>query len=296
MTILQSFLTYLEFEKKVSSHTITAYRIDLEQFQAFLKEEDGNASLEKATKAEVRIWVASLMESDLSPRSINRKSTSLKSFYKYLKQCGIIEIDPAKTLHVLKTSKRIPQYVKPQEMDNMLNGEVFDDSFDGIRDKLIFEFLYGTGLRANELLSIQVKDLDFYKNTVKVLGKRDKERIVPLHAVLVQQLKTYLSNRKEHQNPDLFLLQDGATLKYSQLYSLVKHYLELNTTAGKKSPHILRHSFATNILEKGAALNDVKELLGHANLSATQIYTHSSLQRMKKVHAQAHPRAKKKRV
>lgn len=296
MTTLQSFLTYLEFEKKVSKHTLTAYGIDLKQFQSFLQEEDENATLDKASKVEVRLWVASLMEADLNPKSINRKSTSLKRFYKYLKQCGVIEVDPSKTIHVIKAPKRLPQYIKPSEINHLLKDEVFGESFEGIRDKLIFEFLYGTGLRANELLQIEINDLDFYKNRVKVLGKRDKERIVPLHSVLVLQLKKYLNNRKEQQNPNLFILKEGASLKYQQLYTIVKKYLEVNTTAGKKSPHILRHSFATNLLENGAALNDIKELLGHANLSATQIYTHSSLQRMKKVHAQAHPRAGKKKV
>lgn len=295
MTKFQSFLTYLEFEKRVSKHTLSAYTIDLSQFQLFINENEDTA-LENASKIDIRLWIASLMDNDTNTRSINRKIAALKSFFKFLRQNELIEKDPTRSIHTLKTSKRLPQYIKAVEMDSLLKGDVFDDSIEGIRDKLIFEFLYGTGLRANELLQIEIHDLDFHKNTVKVLGKRDKERIVPLHASLVHQLKHYLSNKKDHHNSFLFLSKEGSTLKYHQLYTIVKRYLQMNTTAGKKSPHILRHSFATNLLENGAALNDVKELLGHANLSATQIYTHSSLARMKKVHAQAHPRARKKKV
>ncbi|AZQ63445.1 integrase [Flammeovirga pectinis] len=294
ITPFQSFLNHLQFEKKVSSHTLTAYKTDLLQFDTFIKLEDDTSTLEGVKKAEVRLWISTLMEEELSTRSINRKMASLKSFFKFLRKRDIIEVDPSKSIHALKTPSRLPQSVKSTEMNHLLTDEVFEDNFDGIRDKLIFEFLYGTGLRSSELLQIEINAIDFSSNTVKVLGKRNKERIVPLHAQLVHQLRYYLDKRKNYDTQNLFITEEGAPLKYQQLYHLVKRYLKENTTVGKKSPHILRHSFATNMLENGAALNDIKELLGHANLSATQIYTHSSLSRMKKVHAQAHPRSGKK--
>ncbi|WP_281616443.1 tyrosine-type recombinase/integrase [Flammeovirga sp. SubArs3] len=291
---LTSFLNYLEFEKKVSKHTLTAYSTDLLQFQSFLLQEDQNAALVTANKAEIRLWVASLMDTKKSTRSINRKIASLKSFYKHLRKHELITIDPSKSIHSIKTPSRIPQHVKASEMDGLFKNETFDDSFTGVRDKLILEFLYGTGTRASELLGIEVQDLDFKSQSIKVLGKRNKERIIPLHTILVQQLKNYLSYRKAFDTSQLFVTETGTPLKYHQLYTLVKRYLSTNTTVSRKSPHILRHSFATTMLENGASLNDIKELLGHTNLSATQIYTHSSLKRMKNVHVQAHPRAQKK--
>ncbi|ANQ50089.1 tyrosine-type recombinase/integrase [Flammeovirga sp. MY04] len=292
---LQSFLAYLQYEKKVSEHTLTAYTIDLTQFEDYLTKEQEDFQIDRANKSEIRLWIASLMDQKLSAKSVNRKIASLKSFFKYLRKINIIDVDPAKSVHSIKTPKRLPQFVKASEMESLFNKDTFDTSFEGIRDKLILEFLYGTGLRASELLSIEVNDIHFSSHSLKVMGKRNKERIVPLHQVLIEQLKNYLKERNSFDTTALFVNNKGTALNYPQLYQLVKKYLSLHTTTSKKSPHVLRHSFATSMLENGAQLNDIKELLGHSNLSATQIYTHSTLKRMKNIHAQAHPRGGQKK-
>ncbi|OHX66889.1 site-specific tyrosine recombinase/integron integrase [Flammeovirga pacifica] len=292
---LQSFFDYLKYEKKVSEHTVTAYTIDLNQFEDFLKNEQPHFLIENCSKSEIRLWIASLMEEKLSNKSVNRKIASIKSFFKYLRKIDAITSDPSRGIHSIKTPKRLPQYVKASEMEALFNRDAFDNSFEGIRNKLILEFLYGTGLRASELLGIEVKDIDFSTKTIKVLGKRNKERLIPLHSVLIQQLNNYLKERNTFDSTALFIHQKGTALNYPQLYQIVKKYLSEHTTTSKKSPHVLRHSFATSMLENGAQLNDIKELLGHANLSATQIYTHSTLKRMKSVHTQAHPRGGNKK-
>mgnify|MGYP001220668565 CR=1 FL=1 len=291
--LLNEFLKYLKLEKRYSFHTVKAYQIDLTQFQNYL-EETYESVLRKANHPMVRSWLAQMLDYGISPRSVNRKITTLKSFYKFLLKEEEIKEDPTIKIVSPKMSKKIPSFVEEAQMRHLLDELDFVDTHAGVRDKLIIELFYSTGIRQAELINLKIKDIDISSRTIKVLGKRNKERLIPLNIVLCQKIDAYLKLRSELHIIDssyLLLTNKGKKLYPSLVYRQVNHYLGQVTSLDKKSPHVLRHTFATHMLNNGADLNSIKELLGHANLSATQVYTHNTIDKLKKVHKQAHPRA-----
>lgn len=280
------FLSYLQNEKRLSRHTVSGYQTDLLQFADFL----AGKPIETAQTDELRAWVVSLSENGLENTSINRKIASLRAFYKFLVRRKKIDKDPSDLLKSLKTPKRLPVFLEEKSTVRLFEDIEYEEGFAGVRDKLILELLYGTGIRLSELIGIRESDVDH--NRVKVLGKRSKYRIIPLHENLVKLIEHYRSLKKEQSVSEYLLVTD----KMEPLYPVfvqrkVKHYIRQVSTLQKKSPHILRHTFATHLLNHGADLNAIKELLGHANLSATQIYTHNSISKLKEVFKKAHPKA-----
>lgn len=280
------FLSYLQNEKRLSRHTVSGYQTDLLQFADFL----AGKPIETAQTDELRAWVVSLSENGLENTSINRKIASLRAFYKFLVRKKKIDKDPSDLLKSLKTPKRLPVFLEEKSTVHLFENIEYEEGFAGVRDKLILELLYGTGIRLSELIGIRESDVDH--NRVKVLGKRSKYRIIPLHENLVKLIEHYRSLKKEQSVSEYLLVTD----KMEPLYPVfvqrkVKHYIRQVSTLQKKSPHILRHTFATHLLNHGADLNAIKELLGHANLSATQIYTHNSISKLKEVFKKAHPKA-----
>jgi integrase/recombinase XerC len=290
-----SFLKYLRFEKRVSPHTITAYENDLRQFQDFLNENFSGDTIDTANYGLIRSWIVQLVESELSPTSINRKIASLRAFYKFLLRREHITKNPMMKIKPLKASKRLPTFVKEPDMVKVLDNLDFENSLEGWRDKLILELFYATGIRLSELINLKESQIDLRSRTIKVLGKRNKERIIPFSAGLVSIIENYRSVRnREVQIKDhglLFVTDSGEPCYPMMIYRTVKKYLNHYTTTEKRSPHVLRHTYATHLLNKGAEINAVKELLGHTSLAATQVYTHNSLDKLKKVFEQAHPKA-----
>ena len=290
---LDEFLKYLKLEKRYSPHTIKAYQIDLTQFQDYL-EETYESVLQKVKHPMVRSWLAQMLDYGISPRSVNRKITALKSFYKFLLKEEIIKEDPTLKVIPPKMSKKLPAFVEEGQMSQLLDELDFTDDYAGVRDKLMIELFYSTGIRQSELINLKIKDIDLSSNMIKVLGKRNKERLIPLTKELRQKIDAYLNIRAELPIKDslyLLLTNKGKKLYPTLVYRQVNHYLSQVTSLDKKSPHVLRHTFATHMLNNGADLNAIKELLGHANLSATQVYTHNTIDKLKKVYNQAHPRA-----
>lgn len=291
-SLLSSFLDHLQYEKKYSGHTITSYRNDLEQFLAYLTEDDAAASLQQANYQQVRGWIARLMENGIAPKSVNRKLSSLKSFYKFLQKKGLVAINPLQKITGPKSPKRLPVFVEQQQMEKLFSEIEFGEGFEGLRDRLLLDLLYQTGIRRAELAGLKEQDIDINNLTFKVLGKRNKERIIPVSLELKRNLEMYLSVKKDmkFESDHLFVTGKGLPFNESKVYTTVKKYLSQVTTIRKKSPHVLRHTFATHMLNEGADINAVKDLLGHANLSATQIYTHNTIDKLKKSYKQAHPR------
>ncbi|MEQ8623925.1 MAG: tyrosine-type recombinase/integrase [Vicingaceae bacterium] len=288
---IESFLQYLEKVKRYSKHTLISYQTDLLQVQKFLNNEF-ELEIQLATSPALRSWLVSLMEQGISPKTVNRKISSLKSFYNYLLKQGEISSLPTSKLVSPKVQKPLPAFFKTSEMDDLLRLFAFDDSLIGKRDALIIEVLYSCGIRLSELIGLKDSSIDFYDNSIKVLGKRNKERVVPIHSKLVNQLKPYLEEKKKtYSSPYLFLTNKGEKLYPKFVYRKVNDYLSQVTTSSKKSPHVLRHTFATHMLNNGADLNTIKELLGHSSLSATEVYTHNSIEKLKNIYKQAHPRA-----
>lgn len=290
---LDNFIDHISHEKKLSKHTALSYHTDLLQFQAFVEKELTDADLLNASHLIIRSWVAELLDSGISERSVNRKLSSLKSFYKYLLKNGLIKVNPLQKIIGPKTPKKLPVFVDEMNMEQLFEGITFEEGFIGMRDKLLLDVLYQTGLRRIELINLNEQSLDLYNLTLKVLGKRNKERIIPVSLELKRNLEAYFKVKQEKGlvNPSLFVSLKDKTLKETEVYNIVKKYLSQITTLGKKSPHVLRHTFATHLLNNGADINAVKELLGHANLSATQIYTHNTIEKLKKTYKQAHPRS-----
>ena len=293
----KKFLKYLEFQKKYSLHTINSYACDIKQFQLFCTEnkfilfEDEIISDYKV----LRKWIAALSSDSISSRTINRKLSSLKTYYNFLIREGFIQNNPVSKIVRPKTKKNIPEFISNDNINLLLDSDIFSDDFEGIRGRLIIELLYCTGIRRAELIGLRIKDLDFDNNTIKVTGKRNKQRIIPYPKTLNNLLKEYLI-KKEEINTDsehMFLTNSGKQIYPKLVYRVVNKYISYFSSVKKKSPHILRHTFATHLLNNGADINAVKELLGHANLSATQIYTHNTFEKLNKVYKQAHPRAKK---
>ncbi len=293
--MLESFLKFLEFEKRSSIHTITSYGEDLRQLQAFLASAFEITDFTDVQHSHLRNWVIELMEDGISANSINRKIASVKSFYKFLKSREYLSTNPASRLKPLKTEKRLPAFVQENDLMQLLDGQAPDpDDVSSVRDHLILELFYGSGIRLSELIGLKNSDVNFYDNTIKVLGKRNKERIIPIPQSIVNNIRKYqdMVGKNFSENRErLFLTDAGKPLYPMFVYRLVNKNLAQVSTLTKKSPHVLRHTFATHLLDKGADLNAVKDLLGHTSLAATQVYTHNSLEKLKSAFDQAHPKA-----
>ena len=292
---VESFLTYIEHEKRYSPHTVLAYRTDLLHFTDFILH-TYEMQPEGAKHIHIRDYIVHLMDEQISASSIGRKLSSLRSFYKYLQRRKMITGSPMAMIKAPKVPERLPVFVDEEKIDHLLDsGEFFDDSFPSQRDKLVIEVLFGTGMRLAELLGLKESDIDFYEETIRVLGKRKKERIIPVTKQLVVQLKTYIELKSlqnfDNKIEDLFVTNKGTPVYPVFIYKIAKSYLTYISTQDKKSPHVLRHSYATSLLNRGADLNAIKELLGHASLAATQVYTHNSIERLKTIYKQAHPKA-----
>jgi len=295
--LIQKFLDYLKMEKNYSSLTIKAYGDDLIDFQKFYSQVNSSVDLIHVRRADVRNYLMFLSEHGYSERSINRKISSLKSFYKFLLKIGEVKFSPMNGVVGLKQKNKIQIPFSIDEMNQLFNSDgVFPDSFEGRRDALVIELLYQTGIRRAELIQLKVNDIDFAQNQIKILGKRNKERLLPIGDDLRDKLSNYLEERAlrfSSTNDYLFLTSKGKAFYDKLVYKIVNTYLSLVSTKSKKSPHMLRHSFATHMLNQGADLSAVKELLGHSSLVSTQIYTHSSIEQLKKVFNHAHPRSEK---
>ena len=293
--MVDSFLRYISFEKRYSQHTVKSYENDLSQFQEFTSHQFQIRSITEATQLMVRSWVLSLMDKGTSPRSVNRKIATLRSYYKFLLKRDEIRKDPTSKIKSLKTQKELPSFADETEFSNFLDRVEYPDDFEGKRDQIILELLYGTGIRLGELLQLSASDVDFHQSSIKVLGKRNKERVVPLSVSLKKMLKEYIDDKNHvfssDQSSTLIVNKNGGKAYPMLIYRVVRKYLNQISSLDKKSPHALRHTFATHLLNKGADLNAVKDLLGHSSLAATQVYTHNSLDKLKSVFDQAHPKA-----
>jgi integrase/recombinase XerC len=291
---ISSFIDYLKFEKRYSVHTIRSYRDDLEAFAHYLAVEFGGMEVAAISSAVVRSWLASLKDAGLSSRSVNRKISSLRSFYKHLMRAGVVVQSPMGAIIGPKAGKRLPVFVEEQDMA-VLFGEVrFTDDWEGLTDRLMLALLYHTGMRLGELIGLKEGMVDSGNRTIKVLGKGNKERVIPVSAGLVEMLEAYKEKKQSLDGADrevLLVGKKGKKLYPKYVYRAVKGYLAQVTTIGKKSPHVLRHTFATHLMNAGAELNSVKELLGHASLAATQVYTHNTIEKLKDVYKKAHPKA-----
>jgi integrase/recombinase XerC len=292
MQFFNEYIDYLRFQKRYSEHTVSAYRNDILQFAAYLGEEGQRPGWEEVTDKHVRAWMVALLDEGRSPRSVNRKLSSIKSFYRYLQRKGL-EVNPAALVNGPKTGKPLPSFVRESEINRLLDQYEFGEDFEGKRNRTIIETLYGTGMRRAELIGLKEEDVRFGEGVIRVTGKRNKQRQIPLLPELAVKLKEYMELKRETfpGTPWLFVTGKGKPLYPRLLYRVVNKYLGLVTSLTRKSPHVLRHTFATHLLNRGADLNAIKEILGHANLSATQIYTHSTFEKLKKVYKQAHPRA-----
>ena len=286
-----NFIQYLQFEKRLSGHTLVAYTNDLTQFFKFLDTTYEIKNISEVNHTAIRSWIVSLMEQKITPRSVNRKITTLKTFYKFLLRQGVVVESPMLKILSPKTSKRLPVFVEKEKMDELIDNSGFGDDFEGRRNKLIIELFYATGIRLSELINLKTSDVNLHSGQLKVLGKRNKERIVPFSNELKRSIEDYLEIKIDSDVVEFFVSNSGKKLYEKFVYRLVNNYLSMVTTADKKSPHVLRHTFATNMLNNGADLNAIKELLGHANLSATQVYTHNTVEKLKNIHKQAHPKA-----
>lgn len=293
--MLNTFWKYLEFEKRYSHHTLVSYQNDLNQFSKFLESQYQAHDLLKAEHRHIRAWIVSLMQEKINPKSINRKIISLRAFYKFAISREAINQNPTQKIKALKVSKDLPQFVQEKEMDNLLNLIDFSDDFEGCRDALIMELLYGTGIRLSELIGLKYSDFNIQSKTIRVLGKGNKERVIPFHNKILTRLNIYISHKNKmfsgNGNTALIVSNNGNEAYPMMINRITKKYLNQVTTISKTSPHVLRHTFATHLLNKGADLNAVKDLLGHSSLAATQDYTHNSLDKLKKVFDQAHPKA-----
>lgn len=293
----QAFQDYIQLQKNYSVHTVKAYVKDIQEFELFNFTHFEQSSIDQVAYPQIRSWIVFLADQSISNASINRKISSLKSYYRFLLRIKQIEQSPLLKHKALKTPKKLQIPFSEKELDLVLNQLVYPEGILGLRDKLIIDLFYTTGIRRAELIGLKIHSVDFQSKTVKVLGKRNKERIVPLLPIIVEELKSYLTQRNQVEDfrnkEELFLLQNGVKLNDTFVYRLINKYFSGISEKVKKSPHILRHTFATHLLNNGADLNSVKELLGHASLASTQVYTHSSLSELKKVYANAHPRNKK---
>ena len=293
---IKSFIDYLQLEKKYSHNTIKAYENDIRSFLDYNKSEFDQSSINKVDYSQLRSWIVKLVESKISNRSINRKISSLNTYYKFLLKIEKIKKNPLDNHRALKTKKIIQLPFSEKEVISALDINNFQNSFEGKRDRLIIEMLYSTGIRRIELIGIKLKDIDFSSKRIKVLGKRNKERFIPMLESTISLIQEYLDYRNElkkiHNKDFLFLTSKGEKIYENLVYRITNKYFDYVSTKVKKSPHILRHSFATHLLNNGADLNAVKDLLGHSSLAATQVYTNRSIEEIKKVYSNTHPRNK----
>ena len=291
----ESFLSYLEIEKRYSPHTVKNYEIDLRQFSEYLEAEYELSDAAEADFQMVRSWIVYLIESGISTRSINRKISTLKSFYKFLRRQDLLEVDPMQKIISPKQSKRLPVFIEESGMERLFEEDLFDSDIKGRRDRLIVTLLYETGIRLSELIELKITDVDQYTKNVKVLGKRNKERLVPLSDETIREIEQFQRDKahSEWDGKEEFLLvtDKGQKMYPGFVYGKVNFYLSKVSSVSKRSPHVLRHTFATHMLNNGADLNVIKEILGHANLGATQVYTHNSIEKLKDVHKASHPRS-----
>ena len=291
--IIQPFLNYLKFEKRFSQHTIISYQTDLVAFFDYMQLAYNGVEPDQLSHIYIRSWLANLKDEGMTSKSINRKISTLRSFFKYQLKLGVIVQTPMAKINAPKNEKRLPRFVAKKDVDMLFNHVEFSDDWKGTTNRLIFHIFYNTGMRLSELINLRESNIDFYSNSIKVLGKGNKERIIPMSNQLAEEIKKYLLAKKERRISSEVLLvgEKGKKLASRSVYSNVKYYLGLVSTVEKKSPHILRHSFATHLTNNGADLNAIKELLGHSSLAATQVYTHNTIEKLKNIYKQAHPKA-----
>lgn len=295
MAWVDSFLEYLKIERNYSSYTIRVYGDDLRMFETFFKELDSQLSWTSLDTDVIRQWMVHLMDTGQEPASVNRRLSSVRSFYRFLLKRGFVERDPARMVQGPKKKKALPYFLRENEIDRLLDGMYFSDDYEGVRDHLILAVFYHTGVRVSELVGLNEADVYLSERTIKVLGKRNKQRVIPFGEELAQMILPYQAKRQEYlagkDEKAFFLDRRGNRIRTSQVQAMVREKLSLVTNIKKKSPHVLRHTFATSMLNHGADLESVKELLGHESLSTTEIYTHTTFEELKKVYKQAHPRA-----
>lgn len=294
MTTVDKYRDYLRYEKNYSSHTEISYYSDLLQFRDFVELNYSMVGLEAVDGDVVRAWIVSLLELKVSARSANRKLSSLKSFYRYLQKMGLVSISPLKKINGPKSKKSIPSFVNYSDMEKILDVDVLADDYESFRDKVILELFYVTGMRRAELIALVDKDVDLYSGTIRVVGKRNKERIIPISKNTISLIELYLEERNKffgNKTICFFVRKDGGVLYPMLIHRIVSSHLKWIPTLTKASPHVLRHSFATGMLNNGADINAVKDLLGHSSLASTEIYTHTSFEELKKIYSKAHPRA-----
>lgn len=291
---IERFTHYLQYEKRFSAHTISAYIQDLYQFDKFLSK--STSDFATANHYDVRSWMVDMMDANAEPRSVHRKLSSLRTFYKFLERESLVELNPTLQVKAPKISKKLPVFVDDKKLNELLDkADGFDSDFPGLRDRVVIEMLFGTGIRLAELITLHISDVNTYEQTIRVLGKRSKQRIIPVNITLMKLLDEYaeakLARKFGNLSSALIVTNEGGPAYPKLIYRIVNKYLSRISTHQKKSPHVLRHTFATSLLNKGADLNAIKELLGHASLAATQVYTHNSVERLKTIYKQAHPKA-----
>ncbi len=294
--LIESFLKYLRLERNYSEKTILSYGIDLKEFQVFFKEKSEDIDFITLDSDLIRLWIIDLMDRGYTSTSVNRKLSALRSFYRFLLRRGLVEINPTLKVTSLKNKKPLPVFVKEADMDRIIERSNFKEGFEGCRDRLIIEMFYTTGMRLSELIGLKDRDIDFYNSTLTVLGKRNKQRIIPFDVELKRDISEYINVRDEYltggnKSGSLFVLKSGEAMYPLKVYNLVKRSLAKFVSIKKKSPHVLRHTFATSMLNNDASLESIKELLGHESLETTQVYTHTTFEELKKIYEQAHPRA-----
>lgn len=291
--LLGRYLNFIQYEKSYSPNTLTSYKKDIQNYIDFLVAE--SFTIEEASHHQIRSYLASLMASGMKPRSINKVISTLRSFYKFLLREQLVDTNPLQLIKNLKTPKKIPVFIEEEAIVNLLNCQrSFSNDFSGQRDRLVLELLFGTGIRRAELILIRHSHIDFINQTIRILGKGNKERLIPIYAYLTDFLREYIENKEElfdQTSKQLIVNDQGNDASVDLIYKIVTHHLGTISTQLKVSPHVLRHSFATSLLNRGASINDIKELLGHESLSATQIYTSNSVEKLKSIYKQAHPKA-----
>lgn len=290
---LTDFIQYLRFEKRYSQHTLIAYEQDIKQFSEYVSAEFGPLGFTNITHFHIRTWLAGLKDNKQTARTINRKLSSLNSYYKFLQKQQLADKNPVRQLHSQKLPERLPTYLKEDQTENLLEETQFDEGFKGFTDRMICDLLYQTGMRRNELLQLKEKDIEWSLNQLRILGKGNKERLVPVSPMLLENIKEYIAAKQtleKYNDAYLLNLESGEPLYAGYIYRVVRKYLSGTTTVKKKSPHVLRHTFATHLLNNGANIQAIKDLLGHSSLAATQVYTHNNIEKLKEIHKLNHPR------
>ncbi|HBG70203.1 MAG: hypothetical protein A2W93_13420 [Bacteroidetes bacterium GWF2_43_63] len=294
--MIERFITYLTKEKRFSVHTAISYRTDLDSFRKYLDENYQGLAFEKCTPSVVRSWLADMAAHDYNPRSLRRKKTAVSSFYRYLIYIGLTETNPTRNIPLPKLPGRLPVFADEKSVSTIIHSGENDNDYPSVRNHLMFEFFYATGMRLSELIGIKISDIDYSKCTIKILGKRNKERIVPFSEQLLTRMKAHDELKETwfddlETDPNYFLTNTGKKLYPKFVYRTIHGYLDSVSSLSKKSPHVMRHTFATHLLQNGADLNSIKELLGHANLAATQIYTHTNIKQLKEIYHKSHPKS-----